>query len=224
MTDIVERLREYVESTDYINAEPLCAEAADRIAELEQQLARQRLQLEDYALSNIQDRQELAAAQAREKVLRSLSNELLHQIDINDFTDSHGHSAKMLKAVHDVMKYNTQPTDDTTLNNLLAEGQAREKVLMVAIESLVENVDRPPDANCSCHISPPCNDCVDYGGLREAFEWVDTALAMPTDDTTLRAALKAERERCAKVCDEMNEGLSLLVNNCAATIRAVLAV
>lgn len=68
MTDIVERLREYVESTDYINAEPLCAEAADRIAELEQQLARQRLQLEDYALSNIQDRQELAAAQAREKV------------------------------------------------------------------------------------------------------------------------------------------------------------
>lgn len=80
----------------------------------------------------------------------------------------------------------------------LAEGRAREKVLMVAIESLVENVDRPPDANCSCHISPPCNDCIDYGGLREAFEWVDTALAMPTDDTALRAALKAERERVAK--------------------------
>ena len=34
---------------------------------------------------------ELAAAQAREKVLHSLSNELLHQIDINDFMDSHGH-------------------------------------------------------------------------------------------------------------------------------------
>jgi len=24
-----------------------------------------------------------------------------------------------------------------------------------------------PDPNCSCHISPPCNNCVDYGGLRE---------------------------------------------------------
>ena len=24
-----------------------------------------------------------------------------------------------------------------------------------------------PDSNCSCHISPPCGDCVNWGGLRE---------------------------------------------------------
>jgi len=27
-----------------------------------------------------------------------------------------------------------------------------------------------PRPNCSCHISPPCNGCVEWGGLREAAE------------------------------------------------------
>ncbi|HMM72435.1 MAG TPA: hypothetical protein PKC22_09490 [Rhodocyclaceae bacterium] len=35
--------------------------------------------------------------------LREAVNALLHQIDIGDFVDSHGHSAKMLKATHDLM-------------------------------------------------------------------------------------------------------------------------
>lgn len=37
-------------------------------------------------------------------VLRTFVNALLHQIDIGDFVDSNGHSAKMLKPVHDLMK------------------------------------------------------------------------------------------------------------------------
>ena len=41
--------------------------------------------------------------------LRAAANELLHQIDISDFTDSHGHSAKMLKAVHDLMLLLSRP-------------------------------------------------------------------------------------------------------------------
>ena len=24
-----------------------------------------------------------------------------------------------------------------------------------------------PDSNCSCHINPPCGDCINWGGLRE---------------------------------------------------------
>ena len=36
--------------------------------------------------------------------LRTAANALLHQIDIGDFTDSNGHSAKMLKATHDLMR------------------------------------------------------------------------------------------------------------------------
>lgn len=27
--------------------------------------------------------------------------------------------------------------------------------------------DDTPDANCSCHINPPCSDCVNYGYRRE---------------------------------------------------------
>jgi len=38
------------------------------------------------------------------------------------------------------------------------------------IAALLEMQIRPPARNCSCHISPPCNDCVDYGGLREAMK------------------------------------------------------
>lgn len=46
-----------------------------------------------------------------------------------------------------------------------------------ALEEMVERAEEPSDANCSCFISPPCNDCVDYGGLREAFSDSRNALA-----------------------------------------------
>lgn len=45
-----------------------------------------------------------------------------------------------------------------------------------ALNLVCDNVDRPPERNCTCHVNPPCSDCVDYGGLREMFEAVDTAL------------------------------------------------
>lgn len=33
-----------------------------------------------------------------------------------------------------------------------------------------------PEPNCSCHISPPCNDCVDYGAVREVLATVNRLL------------------------------------------------
>ncbi|WP_370677604.1 hypothetical protein [Pleomorphomonas sp. PLEO] len=45
-----------------------------------------------------------------------------------------------------------------------------------ALNLVFDNVERPPERNCTCHVNPPCSDCVDYGGLREMFEAVDTAL------------------------------------------------
>jgi len=42
-------------------------------------------------------------ASENNELLRTAANALLHQIDIGDFMDSHGHSAKMLKATHDLM-------------------------------------------------------------------------------------------------------------------------
>lgn len=38
------------------------------------------------------------------------------------------------------------------------------------LESCIEDflaLTEPPDANCSCHINPPCGDCVEYGGIRD---------------------------------------------------------
>lgn len=49
--------------------------------------------------------------------------------------------------------------------------------LVAALELMLERIAEPPEANCSCHISPPCNDCVDYSGEREAFECAKDALA-----------------------------------------------
>lgn len=46
-----------------------------------------------------------------------------------------------------------------------------------ALEFLLERGIEPPDRNCSCHISPPCNDCVEWSGLREAVEHAESALA-----------------------------------------------
>lgn len=40
-------------------------------------------------------------------------------------------------------------------------------------EALMEYVERPPDRNCSCHISPPCSDCVDNSHLRNAIEDIE---------------------------------------------------
>jgi len=36
-------------------------------------------------------------------------------------------------------------------------------------ENLLEFVDIP-ERECRCHLSPPCNDCVEYSGIREDIE------------------------------------------------------
>lgn len=46
-----------------------------------------------------------------------------------------------------------------------------------ALEQLLETMGPPPERNCSCHISPPCNDCVDYSGVREAIEYAEKLIA-----------------------------------------------
>lgn len=54
--------------------------------------------------------------------------------------------------------------------------------LAAALELLLERTDHPPAANCSCHLSPPCNDCVNWGGLREAISDAEAALAAHDQD------------------------------------------
>lgn len=59
----------------------------------------------------------------------------------------------------------------------LAESRNREGRMRVYGEQLLDAIDEPPDAHCSCHLSPPCSDCVDYGYLREAIRDFKAALA-----------------------------------------------
>ena len=75
--------------------------------------------------------------------LRDAVNALLHQIEIGDFVDSNGHSAKMLKPVHDLMRLLSEPaTDNASLraDNVRLQnevvGPLRERVKEAEAESL----------------------------------------------------------------------------------------
>jgi hypothetical protein len=52
--------------------------------------------------------------------------------------------------------------------------------LLGAVEFFMDMVGEPPEPNCSCHVAPPCNDCVDHAGLREAFDVARAAIAKAT--------------------------------------------
>lgn len=54
--------------------------------------------------------------------------------------------------------------------------KARADALETALRALLDCTEPPPDANCSCHIRPPCSDCVNYAALREALDLARTAM------------------------------------------------
>ena len=59
------------------------------------------------------------------------------------------------------------------------------KLASLALSEGVEYVDEPPERNCTCHLAPPCNDCVDHSAVREFF--IDARKALAAID-----ALKGE--------------------------------
>lgn len=79
------------------------------------------------------------------------------------------------------LAYNTaihQHISNEAVLDVIVRAVNAHDALVEALNFVCDNVDRPPERNCSCHISPPCSDCVDYGGLREMFECIDAALAL----------------------------------------------
>lgn len=64
----------------------------------------------------------------------------------------------------------------TTFNDFKRMKEQRDE-LLTALEEVLERMDRPPDRNCSCHLSPPCGDCVAFSGVRESIELAEAAVA-----------------------------------------------
>jgi hypothetical protein len=149
---------------------------------------------------------------------------------LRSYNPTSGYSRVMREAADKIetLRAEVRKLEDYVCNDVrdlqinLAASQAREKVLRDALETMVEAIDRPPDSNCSCHIAPPCSDCIDYAHLREAFEFADEALAQPVDDTALRAVLAKERERCLKACEQIHiRGFRQTAWECCDAIRAL---
>lgn len=59
----------------------------------------------------------------------------------------------------------------------VARLHALNQELLGALRQLMDMTGEPPDANCSCHISPPCNDCVENTGWRDAFTFAQSTIA-----------------------------------------------
>ena len=49
-----------------------------------------------------------------------------------------------------------------------AELKAENSRLKGAMVDLLDYSEEPPAKNCSCHINPPCGDCVAWSMLRDA--------------------------------------------------------
>jgi hypothetical protein len=60
-----------------------------------------------------------------------------------------------------------------------AHPDPRDAVIAELVGALQDVVDElyTPEQNCSCHISPPCSDCLEYDGLRRIISNSHAALA-----------------------------------------------
>lgn len=67
-----------------------------------------------------------------------------------------------------------------------------ESNLVTATEALLELIYVPP-SNCSCHVNPPCDDCVENGAIREAVESARTAIV--ASESNLSAGGKTEESK-----------------------------
>lgn len=87
-----------------------------------------------------------------------------------------------------------------------------------------------PDGNCSCHISPPCSNCIDKGNAEFDDEQIKAALNMPNtssailrqrDARVLRDAAQACYAIAVTPCDSAKHSLfNMGVDKCARALCA----
>ncbi len=109
---------------------------------------------------------------AMQHEIESLKEQVAHlQILERQLDESNDENIKLKSAISRMADENIE------FKEQLATVTAQRNSLEGALKLMLERIQEPPDSNCSCHISPPCNDCVDFGGEREAFEVAKEALA-----------------------------------------------
>lgn len=68
-----------------------------------------------------------------------------------------------------------QAIEISQLQSQLSLSAEREERYRKVLEDVIGEID-VPDAICSCHVSPPCNDCVEYSHLRDLVNIARTTL------------------------------------------------
>lgn len=122
-----------------------------------------------HALSSLQSSDAQAEIAKRDERIAEL------EIRLSGFSDLTGLMQSSLEGdtsrISELLDQNEKQADEIErLKAVIAKCSA-------ALETGLEVVDPPPERSCSCHLFPPCNDCVDYGGLREFFNFTEEALA-----------------------------------------------
>jgi predicted ABC-class ATPase len=64
-----------------------------------------------------------------------------------------------------------------------AELRKEKSMALGVMQELIDRIE-VPEPNCSCHLSPPCGDCVDYGGIRETVDAAETLIAADQKGST----------------------------------------
>lgn len=66
---------------------------------------------------------------------------------------------------------------ESALLGKVAQQSAALKLARLVLAEGVGYVEEPPEKNCTCHLAPPCNDCVEHSAVREFFIDARKALA-----------------------------------------------
>ena len=79
------------------------------------------------------------------------------------------------------------------LERELNEANADRLRLRGLFQKVSDNVEYP-EPHCYCHKSPPCNDCVENGGVREVLDAIKQALTTPPPPVVAKADADALAE------------------------------
>lgn len=229
MTDIVERLRADAESTDDIG---LCSDAADEIVHLGIQIDRQRQIIYElrseiqgwkdrWIKENADHAEDVATAKHEIDALRQqlFEEHEAHLIAEQKWIEKLASCQARIQELRSFVKSSTEyaignpafehvcrSSDDSALNRLLAEGQAREKVLLDALENH-QNMTRPIQQTIDALAQPIKDTALQDLILKERTRAVDTYKHL-NQELVLKDALAAERELCKTTCQRVSDALN----------------